>query len=164
MFGLSLLLFLIAVHLPGNSGETAALLGAFGGMLAAGLLGIAWLGVLRGGQGGAGPVVGSFAFPLAVAFAYFQRGSHNMRTTEALIVGSLAAFAWGYVAAPCDAVLRWLAAASAMLWSFLFIAVVKQWNIPSALHTLSLVALALIGVCIAFSFLQLRDAPPHQEL
>jgi hypothetical protein len=127
------------------------------------LLGLAWLGVVRGGQGGLGPLAGSFAFPLAVAYAYLERDSHDMRTTVALIVGSLAAFALGHVAAPCDALLRGLAAVSALLWSLVFVAVVKQWDTANALHVLSLIALVLTSVCLVISFLQLRHAPLRQD-
>ena len=163
-FGLSLLLFLTAAYLPGDSGATIGLLSILGATLGAVLLGVAWLGVVRGGQGGLGPLAGSFAFPLAVAYAYLERASHDIRTTAALIAGALAAFAWGHVAAPCDALLRGLAAVSALLWSLVFVAVVKQWDTANALHVLCLIALALTSVCLVISFLQLRHAPPRQDL
>ncbi len=163
VFGLSLLLFLTAVYLPDASGATLGRYGVLGGALAGVLLGIAWLGVLRDGKGGVGPMAGSFAFPLAVAYVYFQRGSHDPMTSAVLIIGSLAAFAWGNVAAPGNAVLRGLAAVSAMMWSFVFVAGVKQWDMPSALHALSLTALAVATVCLVFTFLELRDAPRRRE-
>jgi hypothetical protein len=164
MFGLSLLLFLLARHLPGDASEKAMLLAVLGGVLAGVMLGGAWAGVLRLGQGGVGPMAGSLAFPLAVVYAVAQRGSDDMRTIASVIVGSLAAFAWGHVAARVDAVLRVFAAASAILWTLVFIAVVKQWDMPRALPVVSLSALAVTSVCLVFWFLQLRDAPPDQEL
>jgi hypothetical protein len=158
MFGLSLLLALIAVHLPA---KTAVVAGVFGGAFASALIGNAWFGVLCNGQGSAVPIIGSFPLPLAVAC--LERGSYDMKTTAAIVVGSLAAFSWSHVAAPCDAFLRGLAAVSAMLWSFMFVAVVKQWDMPSAFHALSLVALAVTSVCVGLSFLQLRPEPPRQD-
>lgn len=164
MFGLSLLLFLLAAYLPDDSAATLGLLGLLGATLGAVLLGLAWLGVVHGGQGGLGPLAGSFAFPLVVVHAYLERDIYDTRTTAALIAGALAALAWGHVAAPCDALLRGLAAVSALLWSLVFIAVVTQWDPANALHVLCLIALALTSVCLVILFLQLRHAPPRQDL
>lgn len=164
LFGLGLLLFLTAAYVPEGSAATVGLLGFLAATLGAVLLGLAWLGVMRNGHGGLGPLAGSFAFPLAVAHAYLERDTYDMRTTMALIVGSLAAFAWGHVAAPCDALLRGLAAVSALLWSLVFVAVLTQWDPANAVHVLCLIALALTSVCLVISFLQLRHAPPRQGL
>jgi hypothetical protein len=161
MFGISMLIFLAAAHTHGNGGEAAALLAILGSTLASLFLGIAWFGVLRGGQGGAGPLVGSCALPLAIGYLYLDRGSYDLNTAGALIVGALAAFGWGHVAAPGGAVLRGCAAGSAVLWSLLFVAVVRRWDMPTGLVGISFVALSLAALCLAFSFPRLQYAPPR---
>jgi hypothetical protein len=166
VFGLSVLLFLAAALTRGNSGETASLIAVFGAVLAGVLLGIAWLGALRNGHGGAGPIAGSFAFPLTVTYLCLRylclgRGSNDLNTAAALVAGAVAAFAWGHVAAPCGAVVRGLAAVSAMVWTFLFIAIVRRWDVPNAVVILSLFAVSLTSISLVFSFLRLQHTAPR---
>lgn len=161
-FGCNLLLFLAAARMRADAGEGLALLAVFGAALAGMLLGIAWFGVRRDGQGGAGPLAGSFAFPLAVAYLYFSRGSHGSDTAAALATGALAVFGWGHAAAPCNPVIRGLAVVGAVMWSLLFAAAVGRWDIPNTLVLLSIVELSLTSILLAFSFSKLRYVSPRR--
>lgn len=160
LLGLCVLLALAAPWLPGRSVETAAAVAQIGIVLAELLLGIAWIGVLRAGQGGAGPIAGSFAYPLVLAYLSLDR-EHDPITILALLIGAFAAFAWGHAAAPLGALGRGFAVVTATLWSVLFVAVLKQWAVPEAIQILAMVALALTGIGLAASFLWLRYAAPR---
>jgi hypothetical protein len=165
-FGVSLLVFLVAANARGNSGETAGILAICGALLATLMLGMAWIVVRRSGQCGAGPILGSFALPLALTglclkYMYLGRGSADGHTAVMLVVGAFAAFAWGHVAAPCGAVVRGLAAVSAVLWTFVLVAVVMRWVVPNRVVVFSQFAVSLTSICLAFSFRRLQAASQY---
>jgi len=163
-FGVSVMVALVAANAPGNSGDTAGILGICGALLAMLMLGMMWIVVRRHGQCSAAPIWGSFALPLALTglclkFMYLGRGSTDLHTLAVLVVGALAAFGWGHVAAPCGTVVRVLAAVSAMLWTSVLIAVVMRWDVPSTIVVFSLLVIALTSSSLVFSFLRLQDLP-----
>jgi hypothetical protein len=131
--------------------------------LGGGLLGVAWCGVLRHGHGGAGPILGSFAVPLAIAYFFWSfRDWGQVRIAGMLFVGALAACAWGLVLVRGLGGIRVLAALAAVLWSAAFLVIHPSLALPAtlaqALWTLALGALAVTGCSLVVGFPRLRAA------
>jgi hypothetical protein len=149
----------------------AAMDGASGmGLIAlaigSGLLGIAWCGVLRHGHGGAGPILGSFAIPLAVAFLSSQRWDWSQLWIAGMVfAAALAACAWGLALVRGLGWLRGLAALAAVLWSAAFLGMHPALELPAKLAqplwTLALGAIAMTGFSLVVGFPRLRGARSH---
>lgn len=159
VYGASALVLLIATHTRGQAGEGAARLALLAAVIGGALLGIAWLALLRRGHGGAAPIAGSLALPLALSCVWLGGSGPYLSTTAMLIAGALAAFGWGHAVAPGLVVLRALAAGSALLWTLAFVGIARDWPLPPSLLSFAFLATALTGICLACSFLSLRYAP-----